>query len=50
MRAIAFSNLVEFFGQGRLMLATATKCHDSCGIRFILPALFSEISEFISGP
>jgi len=50
MRSISFSNLVDFFEQVRLILATALKWHDSCGIRFVLPALFSEISEFIPGP
>jgi hypothetical protein len=49
MRAISVSNLVEFFDQVRLTLATAMKCHDSCGIRFVLPALFSVISEFRPG-
>jgi hypothetical protein len=48
-RAISVSNLVEFFKQRRLMLATAMKCHDSCGIRFVLPALFSDITESIPG-
>jgi len=50
MRSISVSNLVEFFEQGRLMLATAMKYHDNCGMRFVLPALFSEVSEFILGP
>jgi len=49
MRPISVSNLVEFFDQARFMMATAMKCHYSCGIGFVLPALFSEISEFIPG-
>jgi hypothetical protein len=50
MRAISVSNLVKFFDQGSFMLAAAMKCHDSCGFRFVLPASFSKISEFIPGP
>ena len=50
MRAISVSNLVEFFEQVRLTLATTLKCHDSCGVRFVLRAVLSEIPEFIPGP
>ena len=48
--AISVSNLVEFFDQLRLMLSTTINCHNNCGIRFVLVAVFSEISEFIPGP
>jgi hypothetical protein len=44
------SNLVEFFDQVHLMMATAVQCHDNCGMRIVLRAVFSEISEFMPGP
>jgi hypothetical protein len=50
MSAISVSNLVEFFEQGRFILVTTMKCRDSCGIRFVLCAVFSEIYEFRLGP
>ena len=50
MRAISDSNLVEFFDQVRLMLATAMKSHDNCAMRFVLRAVFFDISGFIPSP
>jgi len=50
MRAISVSNLVELFDQVHFLLATTMNCHDNCGIRFVLCAAFSEISEFRPGP
>ena len=44
MSAVTVSNAAEFFDQVRLMLAIAMKRHDSCGMRFVLCAVFSEIS------
>jgi hypothetical protein len=48
MSTISVSNLVEFFDQVRLKLATVMTCHN-CEIRFVLRAVFSEISEFGPG-
>ena len=50
MSAISVSNLVEVIDQVRLILATAMKCHDNCGMRFVLCDVFSEISDFRPGP
>ena len=50
MSANYLSNIVDFFDQVRLMLATVMKCHDNCGMRFVLRAVFSEIAEFRTGP
>jgi len=50
MSANSLSNIVEFFDEVRLMLATVMSCHDSCGMKFVLRAVFSEISEFRTGP
>jgi len=50
MSAISVSNLVEFFHQVQFLLAIAMRCHDNCGMRFVLCAAFSEISEFRPGP
>jgi hypothetical protein len=50
MSAVSVSNLVEFFHQVCLILATVMRCHDKCGMRFVLCDVFSEISEFRPGP
>ena len=50
MSAISISNLVGCFDQVRLKLTSAMKCHDNCGVRFVLCDVFSEISDFRPGP
>ena len=50
MSSITISILVEFFHQVCLMLAIALKRHDNRGMRLVLCAVFSEISEYRTGP